>query len=834
MKKLLFVLSLLVFIFSAFETVNAADWLVTKSTNSNDGVCNADCSLREAVAVAASGDRVIFQSNLIGQTFTLGGTPITYAGKRIEIDGNLDGVNVVFLSGSNTSNHFDVTDNGSLTLKNMILAQGGGSQRGSILAFNSNLSLDRVAIRGNSGGAVGAIELIAAAPQRTHSITNSSITGNTTTGGGGAQIAAIFAGSNAALYMSNTTISNNRTLGNDLPNNDFGAIHSVGRLFLRNCTITGNEGNRGGGIVLIGEGASNGFDVGNSIIAGNSADITGQDIWFANPDANVISRGGNLIGDSDTIPAGIFTQTNDQMNVNPLLGPVNANQGGHPVATHPLQAGSPAINTGLNSVAVDPLSNLPLTNDARGTGFPRIAGGTVDKGAFEDQSNGSTLVVTKLTNSNDNVCDTDCSLREAVFAAGQDPGTDNITMAANVFGTMIVGTEIDIENQNVNIIGYPSISSNTLIVSGNNFSRVFRLENANVTMTGFTIANGDGSGSSQPFGGGGMLVFGGNLTLNQMIVRNNVTAASDQGSGGGITVVSGLVVRIMNSTINNNSSDASPGAIIHASVIYITNTTIANNSYTPPGVARSGALSISGTLYMRNSTIANNRSPNSTTGAGLYCGSASTCNIGNSIFADNIAASGADLFVQPGGTLVSVGGNLVKDTTGYNTGILSQTNDQTGVDAGLLALADNGGNVTTIMLNGSSPAINSGINANATDPFSAAPLVTDARGSGFMRIVSIVDKGAFETLIPTAAAVTVAGKVFDGEGNPASKAKVYMTDSNGITRTATTNNFGNFTFEDVLAGETYILNVYAKKWQFNPQIVNVSEDIKDLAFTPQQ
>jgi len=117
MKKLSlqsFIISALtiVFIFGAVKAVSAADWTVTKSTNSDDGVCDSDCSLREAVAVSASGDRIIFNSNLIGQTFTLGGSPISYSGKRIEIDGNLDGVNVVFLSGSNTSNHFDVADNG--------------------------------------------------------------------------------------------------------------------------------------------------------------------------------------------------------------------------------------------------------------------------------------------------------------------------------------------------------------------------------------------------------------------------------------------------------------------------------------------------------------------------------------------------------------------------------------------------------------------------------------------------------------------------------------------------------------------------------------------------
>ena len=151
MKKLLFTLSIFVFIFSAFETVNAADWLVTKSTNSNDGLCDADCSMREAVAAADSGDTVIFQNSLIGQTFTLGGSAIVIT-KRITIDGNIDGVNVAFISGSNTSRIFTIQPGAALDLKNAILVQGNGkpaendpavSQGGAIYALDASLSLER-------------------------------------------------------------------------------------------------------------------------------------------------------------------------------------------------------------------------------------------------------------------------------------------------------------------------------------------------------------------------------------------------------------------------------------------------------------------------------------------------------------------------------------------------------------------------------------------------------------------------------------------------------------------------------------------------------------------
>ncbi len=817
-------------IFCSININAETTWTVTKSTNSNDGVCNADCSLREAVAVAGFDDTIVFNSNLIGQTFTLGGDDIVID-KRLTIDGNLDGVNVAFISGSNTSRHFLIQPFGDLRLKNMILVQGNGNgsgisnSGGSIEVRNSGvLFLDRVAIRGNSSGGSGGAISFSGNSAFNPIIVNSSITGNTAR-----SAPAIYNG--AILHISNTTIRGNRVINPDA--NGWGAIANFGSLYLRNCTVVENQAKNGGGIVAFGGfnpniGDNNYTNLGNTIVGQNTATDSGQDILFF---ADLVSVGGNLIGNTNTIPGGIFNKTKDAVNLNPLVAPINSGQGGHPIDTHPLQAGSPAINNGVNSLAVEHTFGTPLTNDARGTGFPRIVGGTVDKGSFEDQSNGATLIVSKLTNSNDNVCDTDCSLREAVYAAGQDPGTDTITFALNVFGTMTVGSEIAIDNQNVNITGYPTLNSDTLIVSGSNTSRVFRLNNANVTMTGFTIANGNGAGQSEPFGGGGLLAFGGSLTLNQMIVRNNSVSNSDFIRGGGISAEQVNVVRIMNSTINNNIAPQTSAVDFGSAVAYITNTTISNNTASfSEGL---GAVNINGSLYMRNSTVAGNRNANSISGSGLYCGSAAVCNIGNSIFADNIAINGSDIFVRPGGNLTSLGGNLVEDTTGYNNASMSQPKDVIGVDPMLLTLSDNGGNVPTQSLMPNSPAINLGVNSSATDPFSAAALTTDARGGGYPRILNgAVDKGAVEVFSPTAAPVSISGRVTDGKRG-IMRAQVEMTDQYGITRTAPTDSRGYFQFENVESGETYIFNVSAKNYIFPAQVLNITEQIEALNFVMQ-
>ncbi len=822
MKKLLFILSVFIFICGAGSGVSAATWTVTKAANSNDGVCSADCSLREAVAAAASGDTVVFNANLIGQTFTLGGSAIVIT-RRIAIDGNLDGVNVAFISGSNTSRIFTIQPDAGLDLKNAILVQGNGksnendpdvSQGGAVYALNASLSLERVAVRGNNAKFSGAIHLFGG----THRFINCSFTGNQAE----SNVAlGVLAG--ASLYMSNATVSNNNHIVGD--DSVGGAIVlQGGNLIVRNSTITNNSGRLGGGIAHITANPSS-LDIGNTIVAGNTATVNGQDIYRVDG-LTITSRGGNLIQNTQTVPAGTFTQTNDETGVNPLLAPVNSNQGGHPVATHPLQAGSPAIGTGLNAVAVEPLSNLPLTNDARGAGFPRIAGGTVDKGAFEDQTNGESLVVTKLTNSNDGACDTDCSLREAIAAASNDAGTDTITFAANVFGTLSLGgSEIVIQNNDVNIVGYPGLTAETLIVSGNNTNRIFRINNSDVSLTGMTFANGNGTGAVGSGFGGAIYAHGSaNVTLDRVIVRNNSSTTY------GALYLLGGTHQIVNSTINNNQATNCIAIGNVNGTLNMANATLSTNLDSNGGTGAGALCNINATANIRNSTIAFNRI-GSDPGAGIW--SNGTLNIGNTIVANNIAGSNPDIN-NVSGTVTSAGGNLVQDGNGLPFAALNAANDQTGIDPLLNALGNNGGNVPTHSFAAQSPAINAGINSNAVNPFDNSTLATDARGGGFMRIVSIVDKGAFESLIPTSAGVTVAGKVFDGEGKPASNAKVYLTDSQGVTRIAVTNNFGSFTFDTVSVGETYIINITAKKWQYSPQVINVSEEIADLTFAPEE
>jgi hypothetical protein len=89
----------------------------------------------------------------------------------------------------------------------------------------------------------------------------------------------------------------------------------------------------------------------------------------------VVSEGYNLSSDDG---AGYLNGPGDQVNTDPMLGPLRDNGG--PTFTHELLLGSPAINAG------DPNFVPPPYYDQRGPGFDRVRNGRIDTGSFEVQA----------------------------------------------------------------------------------------------------------------------------------------------------------------------------------------------------------------------------------------------------------------------------------------------------------------------------------------------------------------------------------------------------------------------------------------------------------------
>jgi hypothetical protein len=85
-------------------------------------------------------------------------------------------------------------------------------------------------------------------------------------------------------------------------------------------------------------------------------------------------------------------------------------------------------------------------------------------------------------------------------------------------------------------------------------------------------------------------------------------------------------------------------------------------------------------------------------------------------------------------------------------------------------------------------------------------------------------------LAPTAASVNVARRVFNGRRGVA-RARVTLSDSSGVVRTALTNSLGYYRFTEVAVGDTYIFEAKSKQYSFAPQVLSITGDISDLNFT---
>lgn len=80
---------------------------------------------------------------------------------------------------------------------------------------------------------------------------------------------------------------------------------------------------------------------------------------------------------------------------------------------------------------------------------------------------------------------------------------------------------------------------------------------------------------------------------------------------------------------------------------------------------------------------------------------------------------------------------------------------------------------------------------------------------------------------PTAAGVSITGRVmFSGRG--VGGAIVVIALGDGTIRHARTNAFGNFNFDDLLVGQTVLIDVQSRRHNFAPQLISLSDSLSGL------
>ncbi len=83
---------------------------------------------------------------------------------------------------------------------------------------------------------------------------------------------------------------------------------------------------------------------------------------------------------------------------------------------------------------------------------------------------------------------------------------------------------------------------------------------------------------------------------------------------------------------------------------------------------------------------------------------------------------------------------------------------------------------------------------------------------------------------PSAAAVSVSGRVLTSYGSGIPRAGITVISASGTTKSVMSNMFGYYRFDDLQAGETYTFTVGSKQYQFEPRIVNLEEELTNFNF----
>jgi hypothetical protein len=298
------------------------------------------------------------------------------------------------VSGGDTSRVFEIGAGITVSMNDLVVADGAGApQGGGILNFGT-LNLDRVVVRDNTETSAGPANFefggggIYNGAGATLNLTDSMVADNATLNQPGGGVYGFFG---STLNIIRSTISGNaavtdvaggmRSLGDaTIVNSTFsgnvstawhgGAVfHTDGQLTVTNSTFTGNSapGGTAAGIVVatFGGGTPN-LTLTNTILANP---VGGLNCAIENQGgAGTITSGGHNIDDDGSCN---LTAPGDQPFTNPLLEPLADNGG--PTLTHALLPGSPAIDAANADVC-------PAT-DQRGVVRPQGAG--CDVGAYE-------------------------------------------------------------------------------------------------------------------------------------------------------------------------------------------------------------------------------------------------------------------------------------------------------------------------------------------------------------------------------------------------------------------------------------------------------------------
>jgi hypothetical protein len=322
----------------------AANLMVYNTNDSGAG------SLRQAIAdnAAMGGGNTILFSNVVTGTITLT-TGELLINNNVTILG--PGAGKLAVDGNATSRVFHIGTNFSASISSLTITNGASFAGGGIYVDQAGLTLSNCIVTGNLATNGGGIYNNGRQSASLLILANSTLSDNFARSAAGGIYNDGSGMGIAQLEMRNCTLSSNSASGgvgglyNFAPNGDAEAL-------VLNTTFSGNSGNGAGGILNLAAMYPTTVQVGNTIL---KAGVSGPNLVSGGV-AAFMSAGYNLCSDNG---GGLLTNATDQINTDPLLGPLQDNGGP-----------TPTMAPSFDSPAIDKGGSFGLTTDQRGAPRP--------------------------------------------------------------------------------------------------------------------------------------------------------------------------------------------------------------------------------------------------------------------------------------------------------------------------------------------------------------------------------------------------------------------------------------------------------------------------------
>lgn len=659
--------------------------------------------VRQAIAATGGGGTIKIAGLCPGVSSEAGTAQVAYINKNLTIRGGYTATNwftsdpvaqpttldaqaggrVLRIDGAITVNVENLwLQNG---LWNVTTENGGG-----VLINNAAVTFSGITITGSSTTAVGT-HGGGIYSNRSITLTNTSLIGNTAGGNGGGLF------SIRSILMNNSRVVGNTAAGNG------GGILTQNNLVLQNSVILNNQtGNNGGGVYVRGNTAGGPSQIINNLIAGNvSGSGRGSGLLLFD------GSGGGQINLAHTTVASPTVGFGSAIYVNNIAGTVNVtntiianydtglrrNAGtvnenfnlffGNTVDRESVVAGANSVNGNpafanpatedyhltATSAAVDRATNVGVITDFEGQVRPQGFGFDIgyDESPFVsgERSCYTSLGTVVEYGSNDAK-----ALRDAVAAA--TPG-QTVKVAGVCAGTSSENstTQVAYISKDLTVQGgytltnwlTPDPVANPTVLDALNTGRVLRLSGAiTVNVENLQLRNGLWTVNLQH--GGGLLATSATVNINRVIFSNNAVTGSSSNGGG---LYSNGTVTIANSQFEGNSANWLGGGLYAGQDLFLTDSSLTGNTTGGAPQAEGGAgFYVVRNAYLTNSLLRDNRTPNGFGGGGFVIRSLSMT--GTRIISNSALYDGGGLYLYGNGGSGRIVNSLVAANTAGGRG----------------------------------------------------------------------------------------------------------------------------------------------------------------------